>query len=61
MLFTRIDLSYFNVVLIHTDTFNDCVENIFFRDAELVVHCDFESHISPHFVCLFGTGLCLGL
>lgn len=61
MLLTRIDLSYFNVVLIHTDTFNDCVENIVFRDAEVVAHCDFESHLSPRFVGLFGTGLCLGL
>lgn len=63
MLLTRIDLSYFNVLFIHTDIFNDCVENIVFRDAEVVAHCDFEFeyHLSPHFVCLFGTGLCLGL
>lgn len=63
MLFTRINLCYFNIIFIHTDTFNDCVENIVFRDAEVVAHCDFEfeSHLSPRFVGLFGTGLCLGL
>ena len=63
MLLTCIDLSYFNVLFIHTDTFNDCVENIGFRDAEVAAHCDFEFgyHFSPRFVGLFGTGLCLGL